>query len=167
MQINNMGKEEVNQSSTLISKSKPKEQKMVAVPEDDLKKMMAKIDMLTEIADKGRLSMWESKHRDFITRKVRINTFEGKVINGWRLLKDEVGKSPITGLFFEDQIIELHFLDSNKPEQMKYHVFTRQKKQIEVNIVKSTKISDENGEHNILTVDMNGQNIDIDVVFVN
>ena len=131
-----------------------------------IKDIEEKNDMLESVADKGRVARWQAQHRDFKEKIVKISTIEGKVVTGWRMIKDEVGKNPNTGLWFEKQIIELHFIDNTKKEY-DYADFTRLTHKIKGKVIRDNKFTDADGMHEMLTIDVDGKEIDIDVRFIN
>lgn len=148
-----------------VKNEKPTE--MITVSVSEFEALKAKIEMLTEVADKGRLANWQSKHLDFKLHKVMVNTLNGVIINGWKTVKNEVGKNPTTGLWFEDQQNEYHFVDESKPQTLRLIDANRLIQKVSAEIVKRTSITDENGQHDILTVDVAGTQYDIDAQFVN
>lgn len=97
------------------------ENKKVEVNADALEKLMAKveeqseviktyktdIDMLKTIADKSRLAWFEEGKKVKGPSVYRLSTFDGKVIVGWRTIKDVVEKNPLTGIRIEDQQYEI------------------------------------------------------------
>jgi hypothetical protein len=138
--------------------------------EELIAKLVTRIDslesMLKETADKGRMMRYESKHKDITRKKVRVNVYKGKIVDGWKMIKDDVTYIPQKG-WVEDQVIQLHFIDGTV-EEIKYIQFKDViKSQVEGEIVKKTSVSDEYGEREVLTVEVNGQRIDLDVRFIN
>ncbi len=125
-----------------------------------------KNEMLEKVADRGRLARWKTENQDFKTKDVRVSSLDGKIINGWKTVKDEVGKNPNTGLWFEKQIIEVHFTDSTKKE-MDYADFQRRIIKVNGHVIRTNKFNDADGSHEIFTVDIDGKEIDIDIRFVN
>lgn len=138
--------------------------------EELIAKLVTRIDslesMLKETADKNRMARYESKHKDITRKKVRVNVYKGKIVDGWKMIKDDVTYIPQKG-WVEDQVIQLHFIDGTV-EEIKYIQFKDViKSQVEGEIVKKTSVSDEYGEREVLTVEVNGQRIDLDVRFIN
>ncbi len=56
------------------------------------------LDMLTAVADKGRVYNYENQRAEKKPMKVKLSVFKDGVIVGWRTLKDELVKHPTTGL---------------------------------------------------------------------
>ena len=83
---------------------------------DELKKRdeenQAKLKMLYEVADKGRIFNYENKTTEKKPLKVKLSFFQDGIIVGWRTVKDELIKHPTTGLIVgETQEYELLILD--------------------------------------------------------
>lgn len=155
---------------------KKKEEKpieTITVPKMDFEKLVSNVGdlvkdnkMLKSVADKGRLARWESQNRDFKEKVAKVSTMDGLIVTGWRMVIDEVGKNPNTGLWFEKQIIELHFENDTKKEY-NYSEFTRLNQKITGKVIRDNKFTDADGIHEVLTLDIEGKEIDIDVRFVN
>lgn len=58
----------------------------------------AKLKMLYEVADKGRIFNYESSRIEGKLSKVKLSSYQEGVIIGWRVIKDELIKHPTTGL---------------------------------------------------------------------
>lgn len=57
-----------------------------------------KLKMLYDVADKGRLFNWESKQKGGDQgRHVKLSVVDGKILVGWRTLRDELVHDPKTG----------------------------------------------------------------------
>lgn len=163
-----------------IKEEKSKEPELRKVPEDTVTIPKSEFDavldkikgieednkMLKSVADKGRLARWQAQHRDFKEKIIKVTTIEGKMVNGWKMIKDEVGKNPNTGLWFEKQIIELHFTDDTTREY-DYADYTRLTQKVEGKVIRDNKFTDADGIHEMLTVDIDGKELDIDIRFIN
>lgn len=56
------------------------------------------IEMLKEVADKGRMFNYENSHTGKNkSMKVKLSVFRGQIIVGWKTNKDELVKHPTTG----------------------------------------------------------------------
>lgn len=76
--------------------------------------VQAKLKMLYEVADKGRVFNYESRVADKKPRKIKLSVFGDGIIVGWRTLRDELVKHPTTGLVVgENQEYELQILKNN------------------------------------------------------
>jgi hypothetical protein len=57
-----------------------------------------KIQMLYEVADKGRVFSWESRQKqDRQPQRVKLSVVDGKYLIGWRTVRDELIQDPKTG----------------------------------------------------------------------
>ena len=72
------------------------------------------LEMLRSVADKGRVMNYESKTIGKKSIFVKLSKHDGKIIVGWRTLKDVLVKNPTTGLTVgEEQEYELLLLDED------------------------------------------------------
>ncbi len=75
------------------------------------------IEMLKEVADKGRVFNYESQRAEKKPIKVKLSIYNEQIIIGWRTLKDELIKHPTTGLTVgEKQEYELKLLNKDGTE---------------------------------------------------
>jgi len=74
-----------------------------------------KLQMLYDVADKGRLFNWEQRQKkDKKPQKVALSIYGGKTVVGWRTVKDELIQDPRSGRTVgENQEYELLLLDDN------------------------------------------------------
>jgi len=163
----------MNEKEPELKKVPSKPEDTITIPKSEFDSVLEKIKkmeegqkMLENVADKGRLARWQSQHRDFKEKVVRVTIVEGKIVTGWKMIKDEVGKNPNTGLWFEKQIIELHFIDDTIKEY-DYADFNRMSQKVPGTVVRDNKFTDADGVHEVLTIDIDGKEIDIDVRFIN
>lgn len=141
--------------------------------EEDRKKDKDKIDMLTAVADKGRMFNYESKKAPTKKpMKVQLAKFEDKILIGWRTIKDILVKNPTTGLTVgEEQEFEIVLLDSEGNTQKEiiqgYPRFSsiRYDERIEVEVV--GKSEDYEGKITFEVVLPDGRQISLDSRFVN
>lgn len=164
------------------SKNKKEEGKTVEVPESTLQELLSKveeyekkdkqreeqIEMLTHAADKGRLAAWDEKHKggDLI-RTAKVSLWEGKIVVGWKMIKDEVFVDK-DKVLRENQLLRLylHTGEGDKPEKqdINYVNFYRNKKMRVGDIVKKS----EGVDGNTFTLQFSdGKKIEIDTRFVN
>ena len=99
----------------MVKESKETEQ---GVSAEQVKNLLAEIQamreqnqMLLEIADKRQLSSWQAKHKSKLPVHIHIREIDGKVVVGWRMTEDYVGKNPLTGVWTENQQTEIVFED--------------------------------------------------------
>lgn len=126
-----------------------------------------KIRMLETVADAGRVAAFESGKPKKLVRIARLNTFDGKLIVGWRTVKDEV--LYIDNKVVANQVIKLFLLD-DKDEKSEidqdYLTFVRKSKSVEGEIIK--KADDEENGTTIYTLRLaNGRQVEVDVRFIN
>lgn len=124
-------------------------------------------EKLNAVADKGRLMAWENQNNDQpLIRNANLNVWQGQVILGWKMVKDEVGV--MDGRIYENQIIEL-YLDAGigkepKSVQINYLDFGRNIKKLPAEIVKQSKTK--YGEAYTLQT-KEGREYEIDIRFIN
>ena len=83
----------------------------ITISRDVFDRMQQDIQMLKETSDKTRTSVWMQRHKEDLAKKVMIRQFNGKVILGWRTLKNDVNYNPERKVWVEDQVVEL--MDEN------------------------------------------------------
>src|SRR3990167_8077635 len=73
----------------------------------------AKLKMLYDVADKGRVFNYENTKAEKQAFKVKLSIFGDGIIVGWRTVRDDLVKHPTTGLTVgENQEYELLLLDN-------------------------------------------------------
>ena len=107
-------------------KSQPKkeeEEKGVVVSKEFLENLKKEIDQLRRdrdilmaAADKKALANYFARHQEDVPKIVKLRMIDGKLILGWRTVKDEVYKDPITQRWKEEQIVEVLFEDGTKKQ---------------------------------------------------
>ena len=73
-------------------------EKNIEVSQKEWAAVQEKLRMLEEVADKGRILNYQTKNspiKKAIT--VKLSEYNGKYIIGWRTLKFELGRTPLTG----------------------------------------------------------------------
>jgi len=73
-------------------------------------------DLLLQVADKKQLAIYYQKHQQKVPPTVKLRTIKGKVIIGWRTVKDEVYQDPATRRWVEEQIVEVMFEDGSSKQ---------------------------------------------------
>jgi hypothetical protein len=156
---------------------KPK-RKMVEVPEDVLEKILAKqekqddenaklkqeIEILREVADKGRLNKADQLRADGkIMKIVRLYKIGDSYVVGWKRIKDEVYTDE-RGVIHEDQVVEYYF-NQGEPQQMSDVKFSRNQRQEKCEVISETKDKDGKVTYTVLTP--KGQELSIDITFIN
>src|SRR3990167_6861838 len=133
----------------------------------------AKLKMLTEVADKGRVFSYESNIKaDKKPFKIKLSVFQNGIIVGWRTVKDELVKHPTTGLTVgEHQEYELLILDhegkTQKTSVSSYPAFSnaRYTQRIEADVISKKEDYSGNVSYDVQLPD--GRQISIDARFIN
>jgi len=129
-------------------------------------------EMLKATADKARVQRYESQHADYTHKVARVSIFEGKIVTGWKMEYDNVGKNPNTKLWSEKQTVIISYRgadeEANKEQEQKmdYTEFDKLEK-IDCKFIKDSVTTDEDGVHRMITLDVQGKEMDIDVRFLN
>lgn len=124
-------------------------------------------EKLIAVADKGRLSLFDQQHNDQpLIRNANLNVWQGKIVLGWKTVKDEVGV--MDGRIYENQVVEMYLDDGvgNEPKavQVNYLDFGRNMRKMAAEIVKQSKTK--YGEaYTLQTKD--GREYEIDIRFIN
>lgn len=115
----------------MIDETKKKEEVLVSKKYiEELKGIVEsqgeKIDLLTAIADRKRLSAYRARHKEKIVPEVSVRVMEvyneetketqEKVIMAWRSLSNRVYQDPTTKRWLEDQRIKLFYQDGTSEE---------------------------------------------------
>jgi len=140
--------------------------KTVEEGEKERQQLKTDIEMLKTIADKSRLSWYEEGKKTIGPAVYKLSTFDGKVIVGWRTVKDVVEKHPLTGVRMEDQQYEIILEDGTKQLIKGYNKFadTQYGNQIRAQEIEKTI---KEGKVTLKLKAENGREYLIDSVFVN
>ena len=167
-----MVKEEIKKDTPLVDEKKEKKN-VVEVDAETLEKLLKtveaqgkKIEILTEVADKNRLSrVEEMRAQGKLVKKVNLNTYDGKIIIGWKKVKDDVYMDQ-QGRLHEEQIVGLVFQGEKEPgKEMDVRSFTRLIVKIPAEVLEESK--DKDGNTNFLVQTADGREIKIDSKFIN
>jgi len=111
-------KEEVKKTLDLKPEDENKVEKsgVVEVDKGVLESMMREIEMLKEVADKGRLAQFYSRNKKDLPKIVKVRMLDGKLVVGWKMIIDEVFEDSVTHGWKEKQIVKLVFLDGETQE---------------------------------------------------
>lgn len=149
----------------------PTEEKMVSVPEsqlasilEDVKKLKEDNHMLKETADKSRVASFMAKHKDFTTKKCRVTTYEGRVVTGWKVVKDIVAKRG--NAWMEEQIVEITVDGLKDAIPMPLTDFGKLTK-VDAEILTDVTQKTLDGESRIFTLKVGDQEIGLNATFVN
>ena len=146
----------------------------IAVSKDLMDKLLKRLDILEEAADKGRLervTALKNQSKNLI-KKVSLSTYDGRVIIGWKSIKDDVFFDR-EGKLHEDQVVAVYFHNGKKdsegkliPEaELSIQSFARLTKKLECEIVSESK--DREGNTTLVVVDKDGREITIGLDFIN
>lgn len=145
------------QNTTPALEPKPK---TVEVNEDALQQLIKtvedqqkRISMLTEVADKGRMDLWQRRHQAPMLKKVHLTTYNGKTVVGWRMTANEVYQNPLTGAWHEKQEVEVLYEDNGK-EVLPYKIFMTQSEKLPATVLSTVRDSEGN---ETLTVEVETQ----------
>jgi hypothetical protein len=147
----------------------------VQVPTKQMEEMMKAItelrgdrDMLLSIADKKQLSNYYQRNRGKIPTQVKLRTYNGKVVLGWRMTKDVVESDPsMPNRWIEDQRVELLYEDGTSSGEIYMTQFTRHYKQVDAE-VRSRIVDEVNGNMALKVVRLdNGKEYMIGITYVN
>lgn len=163
--------------TTPLNNEEPKilkeKKKVVEVDEDTLNRLLdtvekqgKKIEILTEVADKNRLTRVEElRAQGKLVKKVNLNTYNNKIIIGWVKIKDDVYQDH-EGRLHEDQIVGLIFNGEKEVgHQMDIRSFSRLIIKIPAEVLEESK--DKDGNTNFVVETKDGQQIKIDARFIN
>ena len=130
------------------------------------------LEMLRSVADKGRVMNYESKTVGKKSIFVKLSKHDGKIVVGWRTLKDVLVKNPTTGLTVgEEQEYELMLLDEDGKIKMMtvngYSRFTdiRYTERISARVI--GKKEDEDGNFTFTVLLPDEREIELDQRFLN
>ncbi len=132
----------------------------------------AKLKMLYDVADKGRVLNYENAQPQKKPFKVKLSKFRDGIIVGWRTVRDELVKHPTTGSTVgENQEYEILILDGQGGTQKAsingYPAFSnaRYNERIDCEVVGKKEDFSGNISFEVLLLD--GRKINIDSRFVN
>lgn len=149
----------ITQLTTVIETSKNENK--------ELREKLANLqDMVTQIADKGRLAMFEQKQMQdgVIKRKYNVMTFRGKIVVGWTAMKQNLVFKNGLGVWQEKLTTELIYEDSSR-EEVDYGLWQKERVANLMTIEKEEVSPD--GTRVLVLVDDKGKQVKIDVKFVN
>lgn len=145
-----------------IEKIKTEHSETVTVNKHVLDGILDDLKRLKSVADVGRLGQYDDKNKAELKRVVLLSTWDGKVIVGWKMTKDDVQK--VNGIWREFQLIQIK-LEDDTTVDLPYLQFSQEVVKVDAEIISRTK----EGGHETLKVlrKDNGKEIVIDVTFVN
>lgn len=152
-------------------KKKEEAEDTVPVPRATLEKLLDRVEklekdneILKEVQDKSKLQrVSELRAAGKLVKNVNLNVLMGKIIVGWRKVKDDVYLDEQNRIH-EEQVIEVIFEDKSKKE-LDYRSFSRLNSKLKGEVIAEKKDRDGNTNFTVLLPD--GKEIDIDIKFVN
>jgi len=142
----------------------PLKEETIVVKKSALNKILEKLDMLEEVADKSRLGFWQDKHKQPGLKIVLLSTYEGKTVLGWEKVIDEVFQD-MGGIWHEKQIVRLH-LEDGKDVDVNYIDSVRKIQKIEAEVLSTSK-DEVIGSESLKVKTKDGREYTVDVRFVN
>lgn len=146
-----------------IAKIKEEESQTVTVNKKALEEVMGRLKRLESAADVGRLGHYDEKNKETIKHIVLLSTWDGKVIVGWKMIKDDVQK--VNGIWREYQIIQVK-LEDDTIIDLPYLQFSQEVVKVDAEILSRTKESDGHETLKVLRKS-DGKEYLLDVTFVN
>ena len=155
----------------------------ITISKKKFDRLVDRLDMLEETADRGRLAKWKAQHKDYENKRCRLYVwsiekeiekdgkkemvFESLVVVGWSMWEDKGVERNARGIFTEIQSIQLALEDGTKII-VPYGIFHQRHKKIEAEIVKETKETIGGEERTIFFLKAaNGKEYELDNRFVN
>jgi len=131
-----------------------------------VEKLESENQILREVADKNRLGRVEElRAQGKLVKSVNLNTFEGKIVIGWKKVKDDVYQDQ-QGRLHEDQIVGLIFEGEKEVgKEMDVRSFSRLLVKVPCEVIEEGK--DKEGNINFTVQLKDGRTIKIDSKFVN
>jgi hypothetical protein len=148
-----------------ITQTKPEE--TVVIKKSVLEDLMARLDRVEAVADKGQLAHFDSKNKGKMGKTVKLWTIDGKVVISWEnMVKNSVERNPLTGIYREELVIKIKFEDGTEQE-MDYVFFVRRAVALVCSVIKESK--DMDTDDVLFTVKSNDGRVyqDINTKFIN
>jgi len=130
-------KQEEQKEPILIKEVEPQGQEMQELKKriDELQKSNDSLnELLLQVADKKQLAIYYQRHQQKVPPIVKLRVLDGKVIIGWRTVKDDVYQDPVTMRWTEKQIVEVLFEDGTS-KQLALMDYVRLYKHIEAKVM--------------------------------
>lgn len=88
-------------------------EELLQISKSELEEIKSKITMLEKVADKSRLEHWNTENGVLGPATYRVSTVDGKIVTGWKTIKDEVYKDPLSGIVRVTQAYEFELEDGS------------------------------------------------------
>jgi hypothetical protein len=142
----------------------PKVEETVTIKKEKLDELMARLERVEFAASKSHLANYDEKNKSELGKTVKLRVLDGKVVISWdSMIKNSVEKTP-TGVWREEQIVNLHFEDETFQE-IELVYFNRRFTHIVAEVISETKTNDGNLIYKVKTDD--GRSYEIDGRFIN
>lgn len=153
----------IEQQKEDLKTYKKEESETITVNKKSLNELINRLERLEYSADVGRLSKFDEKNKKELPKVVLLGQYDGKIVLGWKMLKDEVQK--VNGVWRESQLIQIK-LDDDSTLEMPYLQYVQGVVKVDATILSRTKDSD---GHETLKVrrNDNGSEYSIDITFIN
>lgn len=140
-------------------------EKMVYVPKAEFDELK---EMVQQIADKNRLDRFNESRKKNVRPIYKLSTIEGKIVVGWKTIKDDVSVDPISGRVIAHQIYQFILEDKSTVEVNGYNNFANAQysAQIEAEGL-SKKIDGDSGNTFLELETKDGRKVEINEKFVN
>lgn len=149
--------EKVEDGKTKKEEEIPAWAQMLIQENRDLKET---VDFLKDAAGKNALASYKDGKRDFSVKTCYLKTVNGKIIVGWGKLDLKHYNPRGIDAVAENMFIDLDYLDGSK-EKVNYMDFVRSTDRVVCDIIEIK------GEKAKLKIQENGQEIDINIKFIN
>lgn len=130
----------------------------------EMAEQKAQMARLEAAASKAGLANYDNKHRAKPGKSVKVRSYEGKLIVGWRKIIDMVEKNPDTKVWTERQIIELIFEDDTTV-QIPYSIWVNRYSLQPAEVKATTTLDDDTIVYTLKLED--GREIKLGQAFVN
>src|SRR3990167_8190631 len=118
---------------------KKEETETVNVNKKALNDLLFRLERLESSADVGRLGKFDEKNKKDLPKVVLLGKYDGKIVLGWKMLKDEVQK--INGVWRELQLIRIK-LEDDTIRDLPYLQYIQEVVKVDATILSRTKDSD-------------------------
>jgi hypothetical protein len=142
----------------------PTKEETVTVKKETFDELMKRLERVEFAASKSHLANYDEKNKGELGKTVKLRVMDGKVVVSWdNMLKNSVEKTP-TGVWHEEQIVNLHFEDNTSME-IELVYFNRRFTHLIADVISETKTNDGNLIYKVKTAD--GRSYEIDGRFIN
>lgn len=142
----------------------PAKEETITIKKETFDELMKRLERVEFAASKSHLANFDEKNKGELGKTVKLRVLDGKVVISWdSMVKNSVEKSP-TGIWREEQVVNLHFEDETSQE-IELVYFNRRFTHIVADVISETKTNDGNLIYKVKTAD--GRSYEIDGRFIN